>query len=548
MALTTIAQPILLGATALAALYLIARGIYLYFFHPLARYPGPFLAKFTDLYGAYHALRGDIHLDMWRCHQKYGDHVRYGPNKLTFNTADGLRDIYSNSALGKIVKSDSYEPLVHRAPNTLTIRGGKEHARRRRIMSQGVSEKAQRGYEDRVVSHILNLCNAVFPVPQQNNQEPSPQWSEPLDMSEWCYYLSFDIMADVVFSAKYNLLTSPKFRYVTSCIDASNVRMSVLIQAPWIARLPIKIDKKIFRSAIQARNRFVKFVSRVVGDRLKKQAAASELASKEIELAQDDPVNEINGDVFSNLAAAKDPETGEGFAINEIAAESTTLIVAGSDTTSTAFASILFYLADNKSAYEKAAAEVRSKFSSREEVFMGPALASCTYLKACVDEAMRMSPPVGLALWREVISPGGMVLDKTENIPAGTHVGVPLYSIHHSDRYYDSPFEYKPERWLEDDGTGSIERGRSVFNPFSLGMRGCLGKGLANTEMMLTLATLLWTGDFKFAGGERGLVGRGGSGGFKDVLGRQRKNEYQLFDHVTSQKMGPWLQFKARGG
>ena len=46
--------------------------------HPLSIYPGPLLAKFTDLYGAYHAASGDLHLDILRCHQQYGQ-----PRKLT---------------------------------------------------------------------------------------------------------------------------------------------------------------------------------------------------------------------------------------------------------------------------------------------------------------------------------------------------------------------------------------------------------------------------------------------------------------------------------
>jgi hypothetical protein len=46
--------------------------IYQIWFHPLANYPGPFLAKFTDLRAGYYAYIGDIHLDMWKCHQKYG--------------------------------------------------------------------------------------------------------------------------------------------------------------------------------------------------------------------------------------------------------------------------------------------------------------------------------------------------------------------------------------------------------------------------------------------------------------------------------------------
>jgi cytochrome P450 len=335
-------------------------------------------------------------------------------------------------------------------------------------------------------------------------------------------------MSDVVFGAKYHLLQDERFRYVTESIDKSNIRMSFLIQFPRFAAL--KIDKYMFRESIKARNRFVKFVTRVVSERL----------AKNTKIPVDGPAPK-DTDVFANLATAKDPETGDGFSLNEIAAESTTLIVAGADTSSVAFAAILFYLADNPESYDRAAAEVRSKFQSRDEIVMGGALASCGYLRACIDEALRMSPPVGLALWREVVAS-----DITINghpVPKGCDVGVPLYSIHHDPKYYKDPFVYRPERWLVDDGTGSIERARSVFNPFSIGTRGCLGKGLANTEMALATATVLFTGDFRFADGDKGLIGRGRAG---EELGRHRHNEYQLFDHVTGQKNGPFLQFSRR--
>lgn len=339
-------------------------------------------------------------------------------------------------------------------------------------------------------------------------------------------------MADVVFGAKYNLLEDERFRYVTEVIDKSNVRMSALIQFPDFAAL--KIDKYIFREAIVARNRFVKFIMRVVRDRVEK--------GKSVTIDIDSPAS-TDADVFANLAAAKDPETGDSFRPDEIAAESATLIVAGSDTSSTAMCSVLFYLADNPDAYQRAAHEVRSKFTSCHDIAIGATLASCTYLRACIDESLRISPPVGSALWREVHADGGARVDSL-HIPKGCDVGVPIYSIHHHPKYFAAPFEYRPERWLVDDGTGSIERGRSVFNPFSVGMRGCLGKGLANTELMLATATLLYRGDFRLASGSLGNVGRGSQGA---VFGRHRSHEYQLYDHVTCQKHGPFLQFSPRG-
>jgi hypothetical protein len=59
------------------ALYAVILSIYRLFFHPLARYPGPLLAKITDLYLTYHAWKGTRHLEFYRCHEKYGKNSIY---------------------------------------------------------------------------------------------------------------------------------------------------------------------------------------------------------------------------------------------------------------------------------------------------------------------------------------------------------------------------------------------------------------------------------------------------------------------------------------
>ncbi|TPX07299.1 uncharacterized protein E0L32_010796 [Thyridium curvatum] len=527
----SLAEAILLLALSSSVAALIADIIYKLYFHPLAKYPGPPLARVSCLHATYHAWRGDLHLDMWRCHERYGDVVRYKPNSLLFNTAGSLRDIYGHSSNGKVLKSRMYAVAVHRAPSTVTMRGGKDHARRRRILGQGLSDQSLRRYEGRILRHIDQFCDIMYDKEtigegQTVEKEPRDSWSPPLDMSKWTNYLTFDLMSDIVFDAKYNLLGAERFRYVVDCIDRSNLRMGVLIYLPELTML--RLDRYIFRDSIKARNRFVKFVTRVVAERLQKTSSADSLG---------------NSDLFAHLADAKDPETRESFTTNELAAESTTLIVAGGDTTSTAISAVLFYLSRHPDAYRKVVKEVRSTFGSYDKVKMGAQLVSCRYLHACIDEALRMSPPAPACLWREVVAPAGLVVDGV-HVPHGVDVGMSIYAIQHSERQYTNPFSYHPERWLEDDGAGSIEKARAAFNPFSIGARNCLGAGLARAETMLTLARLLWLGDFQVAA-QKDLapVGAGNPGA---ASGRHRDHEYQLFEHITAQKQGPWLQFRAR--
>ncbi|RDL30473.1 Cytochrome P450 [Venustampulla echinocandica] len=516
--------PLISCLLASGVVYVIGAIIYRLYFHPLSKFPGPFWAKISNLYGGYHAWKGDLHVDMWRCHEQYGDYVRYAPNRLMINTNTGLKDIYSYSK--SFQKSEVYHAMVHRAPNTLTCVDKKKHGRKRRIISQGFSDSALRGFENTILTHIRKLCNQVEAdvAPQKMDSKSAP-WSEGQNMGKWSNYLTFDIMSDVIFGESYALLEKPDNRFVIKAIEDSNIRTSVLVQAAEIGFR--RLDRYLFPEAIIARNKFISFVSGLLKERM---------AAKPIK----------RPDVFSFLLDAKDPETQQGLGMAEIGAESTTMIVAGSDTTSTAIASSFFYLMHNPECYQKAAAEVRSVFASHEDVHLGPALNSCVYLRACIDESMRMSPPAAVAPWREVLE-GGVTIDG-HFIPRGCDVGTSIYAIHHNAAYYPEPFTFSPERWCVEPPAGSLKApsvvlAQSAFNPFSIGPRGCVGKGLANTELMLTMATMLSRFDIKLADGPEGIIGCGNSDA---EYGRHRVNEYQLDDHITAAKNGPIVQFRSR--
>ena len=205
----------------------------------------------------------------------------------------------------------------------------------------------------------------------------------------------------------------------------------------------------------------------------------------------------------------------------------------------------MFYLSRYSNAYIKLAQEIRTAFPSATDIAPGPALKNCHYLRACIDEAMRLSPSIGSCLFREVEA-GGQVVDG-HYIPAGCEVGTAIYSIHHHADYYQQPEAFIPERWHIKEGyttAEQVEMAQAAFNPFSLGPRGCIGKQLAYAELTYIVAKIIYSFDFRVAEGEQGQVGAGDRC-WRGQVGRTNPMEYQLYDHVTSSKEGPVVQFRA---
>lgn len=124
-----------IGPTVVAAVllssYLLFVAIYRLTLHPLARYPGPWLAKVTELYPLYRSIVGDRHLTFWRLHEHHGDFVRYGPNQLSINTNTGLKTIYGHKA--NVQKSSWYSvfPPVKGAWSVWTCIDKVIHSRKR---------------------------------------------------------------------------------------------------------------------------------------------------------------------------------------------------------------------------------------------------------------------------------------------------------------------------------------------------------------------------------------------------------------------------------
>ena len=283
-------------------------------------------------------------------------------------------------------------------------------------------------------------------------------------------------------------------------------------------------------------------------------------------------------DVFHYLLSAKDPDTGESMPRSELFMEANTLIVAGSDTSSTTLSATLYYLLSNRSCLERVTTEIRSMFNQKEDIRTGPKLQSCHYLRACIDEAMRMSPAVPGLLPRLVL-PGGLDIPAMNlHIPAGVDVGTCTYAIQHHEDYVVEPFKYEPSRWLQqassksqvsharqrsdsgvalsnplpakdvmvpNSGYASLRQNRealnSVFAPFSLGNRACLGKPLVYVEISIAIARLLFAYEMRIVEAEPGDAGVRA-----DIAsGKRDVGEYHVRDWFLSANEGPLVEFSA---
>lgn len=151
-------------------------------------------------------------------------------------------------------------------------------------------------------------------------------------------------------------------------------------------------------------------------------------------------------DIISEMEKAYDPKTGDRLSAEEIASEAHLMFAAGRDTTSTALSAALFYLSRSSQAYGFLAQEIRTLFTDVSQIQRGSTLSSCRYLRACIDESLRLAPATPAALWREAGLYGASVEDTS--IPAVLEVGTCTYALSHDARYFRHPFAFKPERWL----------------------------------------------------------------------------------------------------
>lgn len=128
---------------------------------------------------------------------------------------------------------------------------------------------------------------------------------------------------------------------------------------------------------------------------------------------------------------------------------------AGSDSTASTMQSFFWHILSSPSTYAAILSEIQTAVSAG--AIPGPGQGNLTwnqaqqnlpYLQACLKEAMRLRPAVGLNITR-LVPPEGAELDG-HFFPGGTSVAVNGWVLHRDKATFGQDAdEWRPERWLE---------------------------------------------------------------------------------------------------
>ncbi|PVI01002.1 benzoate 4-monooxygenase cytochrome P450 [Periconia macrospinosa] len=515
---------------ALAVSYVVSTTIYCLFFHPLSSVPGPFLCRFSTLPSFYHACKGDRHVWIWQNHQKFGSAFRAAPNLVLFNSTRAYNDVHG---LRANIKRGSFYKAWKRNENdvqTISSTEPKEHAKKRKLLNLVFTEQSLKAASPLLISHIDRWMELLRAVGEEDS------WSPPRNMSTHVDQLVFDILGDLCFAQKFDTKEpgENKLKHIPHLIMRQVAIGYKLSKSPLFDLIVYLQPRGLNTLMERARKKPIKEYNAFIEGSLDARIASHKTGTSARE------------DMIHFLLTAVDPDTNEPAFSNRyhLLSETRLLVLAGTDTTALALSAIFFYLSHNPTVLEKLTAELRTTFTSINDIMLGSTLSGCKYLRACIDESLRLSHPAPGELPREVL-PGGAVIDG-RSFPAGTHVGCSAWAMGRNKSIYGDDAEtYQPERWIASSDYGNsvadIAEMKKAFHPFSIGSMNCTGQNLATLELLLVTARTVWSMEMRIAPGTTAGEGREELG-----WGQQDPMQYVVEDSYLCFKNGPILQFKKR--
>ncbi|KAI1325214.1 cytochrome P450 [Xylariaceae sp. FL0255] len=455
-------------ATAIAVfiIYIVAGAVYALNLHPLAGFPGPFSTAVSRIPFWIACISGTQVTWMQELHSRYGPLVRYSPDDLSFADRDGSawKAIHGHEKGGREFPK-AREWFVKPANDIYGINSAPahdDHRRYRRVFAPAFSDRALKQQEPLFRKYIDILMSKLSETGTKG---------ETVDLVKMFQFTTFDIMGELTFGEPLGLLNKNKYsQWVESVFQSIRViPIAQLIQYyPPVNTIFNYLEPKSIQD--MKYNHF---------------KHSSDRVDRRLEKGSEKP------DIWNLVLSAKEDLQ---FSLEEMYCHADVFMLAGTETTGTAMAGLTYFLLMNPQKMALLTREIRETFSSEAEITM-ESTAGVKYLTACIQEALRLYPPVPVGVPRVVPDPGQTIAG--EWVAGGTRVSVHHYSTYHSPSNFVDPNAFRPERWLG-DAKYKDDR-REVVQPFAVGPRDCIGRNMAMHEMRLILALVYFKFDLELS-------------------------------------------------
>lgn len=409
----------------------IARSIKRRYFNPLYKYPGPFLASISRSWKVLSTASGHTEHDFIAMHEKYGPVVRIAPDELSFASPQAGRDIMT---AGKgFHKTDFYGVFPPpENPDIFTETREHVHAQKKRVAATPYSMASMLQQGDRI-NGVIDLLKSKLDGFAAKNAGGR---RNVLDLGDWLHYFAFDVLGEVAFTRLFGFLDQGYD--VEGCIraiDDSQWYNGIIGQIPFM-------DNFLRRNPLW---QYIPFLAT-------KNALITRIALAEMEKRKPyDKGKEQKSDLMGMLIRGHMRDPGR-FGEGDVFAVAHGAIFAGSDSTASTMQSFFSEVLRRPDIYGKLQKEIdeASRKGELSEKVTFREAQKLDYFQACLKEALRLRPAVGVNITR-LVPPGGADIDG-KWYPGGTRVAVNAWVTHRDKQMFgEYADKYRPERWLENE-------------------------------------------------------------------------------------------------
>lgn len=331
---------------------------------------------------------------------------------------------------------------------SVLVTEGAQWQRQRRMLQPGFTPKRVAGYAALMASATSDALNTLALSQSEQN----------VDMDA----LMTTMTLDVILRALFGVHQVTDARPLSEAIQTlSHSGISELFKPfSWPLWMPLPSVRKV-RHAKQT-------LDRVIQQHIQAQPTATHQDGK---------------DLLTMLRQARDPEhPDQGLGAQELHDQTMVMFQAGHETTATAMTWWSGLIARHPDVAKRIHTEVDAVLQGATPT---PAtLQQLPWLQASLKESMRLYPPAAVLMTRRAIKD---VTVGPWTLPKGHLIAFTPYVIQRDARWFTSPDEFKPERFLPD--APDIPRG--TWLPFGTGPRVCIGQHFAMLEMGLIAAMLM---------------------------------------------------------